>query len=106
MRRRRDGFDVCGSVADEGDFEVVDEGGAVHGEEVMKPRRMRSMSRGPRPTLMTWPPMPQRMALRCLRLVDGGEEIAEVSSGEEVGKGGEEFGERGIGGGAWQNRGR
>src|SRR6266478_6018915 len=26
------GFDVFGSVADEGDFKVVDEGGAVHGE--------------------------------------------------------------------------
>jgi len=32
-------------------------------------------------------------------LVDRGEEIAEVGDGEEVGKGREEFAERGIGGG-------
>src|SRR3984885_14449927 len=32
-----------------------------------KPRFMRSISRGPRPTLMTWPPMPQRIALPALR---------------------------------------
>src|SRR6267154_1983424 len=37
--------------------------------EVIKPRRMRSMRIGPRPTLITWPPMPQRMGLRCLRAV-------------------------------------
>src|SRR6266481_3410344 len=31
------------------------------------PRFIRSIRTGPRPTLMTWPPRPQRMALRCLR---------------------------------------
>src|SRR5256885_4171753 len=30
-----------------------------------KPRRMRSIRTGPRPVLMTWPPMPQRTGLRA-----------------------------------------
>src|SRR2546423_1070844 len=33
----------------------------------MNPRRIRSMRTGPRPTLITWPPMPHRTALRDLR---------------------------------------
>src|SRR5882762_1446123 len=94
------GFDVFGSVADEGDFEVVDEGGAVHGEggdeaaahEIDEQRAEADFDD-------VAADAPENGFALLAGLVDGGEEIAEVSSGEEVGKGGEEFGERGIGGG-------
>ena len=52
-----------------------------------KPRRIRSISTGPRPTLMTWPPMPQRIGFVLpASAVDGCQEIAKIGSGENVRK--------------------
>src|SRR4029077_7484879 len=94
------GFDVFGSVAGEGDLEIVYERGAVHGEgsdeatahgvdEDTAEARFDDVAAD----------APENGFALLAGLVNGGEEIAEVGGGEEVGEGGEEFGERGIGGG-------
>src|SRR6185437_4750577 len=61
------GFDIFGRATNHGDFEIVDERGAVHGDSADEAAAKRSTSRGPRPTLMTCPPMPQRIARDCER---------------------------------------
>src|SRR6266436_9096150 len=80
------GFDVFGSVADEGDFEVVDEGGAVHGEggdeaaahEIDEDRAEADFD-------YVAADAPEDGFAVLAGLVDGGEEIAEVGGGAEGG---------------------
>src|SRR5229473_5869354 len=92
------GFDLFGSVADEGDFKIVDERGAVHGEggdETAAHKVDEDRAEADFDDVAA--DAPENGFALLAGLVDGGEEIAEVSSGEEVGEGCEEFGERGVG---------
>src|SRR6267154_970973 len=91
------GLDVFGSVAGQGDLEIVDQGGAVHGErgdeaaahEVDEDRAESDFD-----YMAAYAPE-DGFALLAGGM-DGGQEIAEVGGGEEVGEGGEEFVERRI----------
>ena len=94
------GFDVFGSVTGEGDFEIVDERGAVHGQrgdeaaahEIDQQRAEADLDD-------VAADAPENGFALLAGLVDGSEEVAEVSGGEEVGEGSEKFVQRGIRGG-------
>ncbi|MCU1241026.1 MAG: hypothetical protein JWO71_1752 [Candidatus Acidoferrum typicum] len=94
------GFDVFGSVAGEGDFEIVDERGAVHSErgdeaaahEIDEQRAKADFD-------YVAADAPENGFALLAGLMNRGEEIAEVGGGEEVGEGSEKFVQRGIGGG-------
>src|SRR4029077_17780709 len=94
------GFDVFGSVAGEGDLEIVYERGAVHGEgsdeatahgvdEDTAEARFDDVAAD----------APENGFALLAGLVNGGEEVAEVGGGEEVREGAEKFGERRVGAG-------
>src|ERR1700730_8188705 len=94
------GFNVFGGVADESDFEIVDERGAVHGNGGDEAAAHELDEQGAEADFdYVATDAPENSFALLAGLVDGSEEAAEVGGGEEVGKRVEEFGERGIGGG-------
>jgi len=77
------GLDSLGSIAGHGDFKIMDQGGAIHGDPGNEPAAHEVTRTGPRPTLMTWPPRPQRMARFCFtRAMNGGEQVAQILGGK------------------------
>jgi len=80
-------IDVFGGVAGEGDFEIVDERRAVHGDSETKPRFIRSIRTGPRPTFDdVAADAPEDGFALFARAVNGAEKMAKILGGEKVGK--------------------
>src|SRR5712691_4960859 len=89
------GFDVFGSVAGKRDFEIVNERGAIHGN----PRNEAAFhqidqDRAEADFDDVAADAPENRFALLARDVDGAEEMAEIFSGENIGKRIEEFGER------------
>ena len=76
------GFDIFGSVANQRDFEIVDEGGAVHGERGDEAAAHEVDEDGTEANLDdVAADAPENGFALLAGLVNGGEEIAEVGSG-------------------------
>src|SRR5258708_634878 len=76
------GFDVFGSVADEGDLEIVDEGRAVHGEGGDEAAAHEVNEHGAEADFdYVAADAPENGFAVLAGLVNGGEEIAEVGGG-------------------------
>ena len=88
------GFDIFGSVAGEGDFEIVDERGAVHcerGDEAAAHEIDEERAEAGFDYMAA--DAPEDGFALLARLMNGSKEVAEVGGGEEVGKGSEELGD-------------
>src|SRR6266851_7478920 len=91
-------FHILRSVAYQGDFKIVDERGSIHGYARNEaPPHQIDEQRAESDFDDVAADAPQNGLALLTRQVDGGEQVAELSGGEEIGKRVEEFGERGIG---------
>ena len=91
------GFDVFGGVAGERDFEIVDEGGAVHGDSRDEAAAHEIDEDGTETDFDdVAAEAPENGAALFAGAMDGGEKIVKVFGGEDFGKGIEEFCEGGI----------
>ena len=89
--------DIFRSVADEGDFEIVDERGTVHGDAGDEAAAHQVDEHGPQTDFDdVASDAPEDGAALLTSGVNGGEEIAKIGGGEEVRQAVEKFGDGGI----------
>ena len=94
------GFDVFGGVAGEGDFEIVDQSGAVHGDpgdETAFDQIDQDGSEADFNDVST--EAPENGLALFARAVDGAEQVAEILGGKDVGERIEKSCEQGVRGG-------